>query len=172
MTSSGTAIIMKSMPMFKGSIKNVTYENLVLHNVRTGVCINTASQTCSNRDMPGYTGRDSSNAELDRLRGDGSSPAASSFSSSLAPSSLSQLGFMNVEGVTIRNVTGYNVQLAGYLNCPRGNCTGLLLQDVNFAGAKPYFCDGPVDGVSKGCHPPTCPLSTSDHFPPASKVKT
>jgi polygalacturonase len=44
-----TAIIMKSMPVFDGTIRNVTYENLELYNVRTGVCINTAAQECFNR---------------------------------------------------------------------------------------------------------------------------
>jgi hypothetical protein len=41
---------MKSMPVFLGTIRNVTYENLVLHNVRTGVCINTAEQSCYSKD--------------------------------------------------------------------------------------------------------------------------
>ena len=47
-----SAVIMKSMPVFQGSIRNVTYENLRLHNVRTGVCVNTAAQVHSRTHRP------------------------------------------------------------------------------------------------------------------------
>ena len=146
-----TAIIMKSMPMFKGSIKNVTYENIVLHNVRTGICINTASQSCYNRD------------DARSLSGTGAPPTTTSSrldvgSLSSSRPSLNQLGFMNVEGVTIKNVTGINVDLAGFINCPKGDCSGLSVEDVTFKGAKPYYCDGVFSGESKRCTPPTCPL--------------
>ena len=76
---------------------------------------------------------------------------------------------MNVEGVTVRNVSGDGVLLAGYLNCPQnlkgvvaqGNCTGLALEGVHFPGAKPYYCDGALVGKTSGCSPPVCHLNSS-----------
>jgi hypothetical protein len=64
-----------------------------------------------------------------------------------------------VQGITIRNITGTNVELAGYINCPQGsNCTNLMLVGVQFAGAKDYVCTGKIKGDSRGCAPPTCVL--------------
>jgi hypothetical protein len=76
---------------------------------------------------------------------------------------------MNVEGVTVRNVYGDGVVLAGYLNCPQnlkgvaaqGNCTGLALEHIRFPGATPYFCDGELAGETSDCSPPVCHLNSS-----------
>lgn len=135
-----TAVIMKSMPVFDGQIVNVTYENLRLHNVRTGVCINTQAQECFPR------GSDDRWLAHARSRGGGG-----------------KVDVMNVKGITVRNVSGEGVGLAGYVNCPKqaagnGTCTELTLEAINFTGAKPWVCAGSLTGAAKGCVPPACPL--------------
>ena len=144
----------------------MTYENLALHSVRTGVCINTAAQECYNRAGDAAAAGDGS--------GDGAgvnpaahwpdwalNVAAQQNADGVGRGARSGLSTMNVRAITIRNVTGNNVGLAGYLNCPanaKGNCTEISLDGVSFPGAKPYFCSGAVRGESKDCSPPACPL--------------
>jgi hypothetical protein len=155
-----TAIIMKSMPVFEGSIRNVTYENLQLHNVRTGVCINTAAQECFNRG--GDTEEDPWAAHARRK-----TIAAASSSAGVGAVGV---GVMNVDAIVVRNISGDHVGLAGYLNCPQnlkwvgpqGNCTALTLEDIQFPGAKAWECQGSVFGNSDNhCNPPTCHLNAT-----------
>lgn len=146
---------MKSMPMFQGTIRNVTYENLRLHSVRTGVCINTAGQSCY--DSHTGTGTDMGTVVTRGRAGAGVVPHT-------ANRVGANSGAMNVEGITVRNITGVGVQLAGYVNCPnqfKGACTGLVLDNVVLPGARPYYCAGDVHGIGKGCAP-------AAPFPPKS----
>jgi hypothetical protein len=43
----------------------------------------------------------------------------------------------------------------------QGNCTGLVLEDIQFPGAKEYFCGGALSGESSNCSPQACHLNAS-----------
>lgn len=69
------------------SIARSRYENLQLHNVKTGVCINVAAQECSSRGEREWSAR----LGTDRAHAQSGS------------------GVMNVEGIHVRNITGVGV---------------------------------------------------------------
>ena len=134
-------ITIKSLPMMTGTVQGITFENIVVDHVGTAILVDTMSQ-------------DNGGAGVAQLPADRRATVG--------------LGVMQVQGITIRNLTG-TARVAGKFDCTQGSCSEIALSGVRLPATATYSCVGNVTGTAApGCVPtlPSCLRSDDATTPP------
>jgi hypothetical protein len=156
--STELAITVKSLPSFRGTVRNVTYAGITAHNVTLSAILFDffAQNTLRSSELLSQWNR--------RVRWKHGPQATLTSGDAAVDARAPQL--MRLSDVKVRDVRVYGAGRAGKLFCGNGSsaCTALQFVNVSIVGAAAgWSCAGEVHGVSDGCNPAPCitPMSSS-----------
>ena len=133
MVSTHTAIAVKSLPSYLGTVRNILWEDIEIHDARgSAIMFNMFRQ---------------------------SDTSASVHTASQRDAEMSRTGLMRLMNCTIRNVIVTGAVKAGEFLCGNGTheCDGIRMENVTMSGvADGWTCQGDVDGTASDCAPQPC----------------
>ena len=142
------AVSVKSLPTFTGRARNVSFIDMRLDGVRTGVAVNFRGQGGGGGGGGEGGGGGLLSAAIRRRTSASTSRARAS-----------------VAGLVIRDVRGTVTTAAGHFYCAEGEpCTGVVMRNVTLLPAgggggppsvSPYVCEH-AQGSARGCSPAPC----------------
>lgn len=154
--STNLAITVKSLALYRGLVRNVTWEDIEVHNVTDSAILfdffaQNGAQSSADKQLPAPV-----------LWQHGHRPAIVHVTDR-APE------LMQLSNVTVRNVRVSGAGRAGKLFCGNGSsaCTALRFENISIVdAADAWMCKGQVFGSAVGCNPAPCikamPLKTED----------